>query len=200
MDYSRYFWQGERVRLRPLRADDAEQSFQYLFDSPSRQMLQLGVELPTSLEAQREKLARFADCRDVDGVIIFAVENLEGECVGGVSSHTRDMKNGTFSFGINIYAPYRRRGYAEDAVRILLKYFFWEQRYQMCNSACLEGNDASYHLHRKLGFAEEGRRRRQVFCNGRYYDEILFGLTRDEFDAIMQARGVGNHSHAGGEA
>jgi pimeloyl-ACP methyl ester carboxylesterase len=27
MDYSRYFWQGEKVRLRPLRIEDAEQFF-----------------------------------------------------------------------------------------------------------------------------------------------------------------------------
>jgi RimJ/RimL family protein N-acetyltransferase len=30
---------------------------------------------------------------------------------------------------------------------------------------------------------EEGRRRRQVFFNGQYYDDVLFGLTREEFDA-----------------
>jgi hypothetical protein len=27
VDYSRYFWQSDKVRLHPLRAEDAEQSF-----------------------------------------------------------------------------------------------------------------------------------------------------------------------------
>ena len=53
----------------------------------------------------------------------------------------------------------------------------------MCNSACLHTNEASIRLHKKLGFLEEGRRRRQVFFNGEYHDEILFGMTREEFDA-----------------
>jgi len=30
---------------------------------------------------------------------------------------------------------------------------------------------------------EEGRRKRQVFFDGVYHDEVLFGLTREEFDA-----------------
>lgn len=95
LDYSRYFWQGERVRLRPVRVEDAE-----------------------------------------------------------------------------------------DAVRILLRYGFWERRYQKCNSACVDTNEASIRLHEKLGFSEEGRRRRHWFLDGEYRDDVLFGLTREEFDAL----------------
>jgi len=187
LDYSRYFWQGEKVRLRPLRIEDAEQNFASSLDSPSRQLLQLGVELPTSVELQRTTLERYVGCKDADGVIVFAIENLAGDHVGGVSLHSRDEKNGLFSFGIVIDRPHRRQGYAEDAVRIVLRYGFWERRYQKCNSACSHVNKASIRLHKKLGFLEEGRRRRQVFFNGEYQDDVLFGMTREEFDA--QERG-----------
>jgi RimJ/RimL family protein N-acetyltransferase len=44
-------------------------------------------------------------------------------------------------------------------------------------------NEASIRLHHALGFKDEGRRRDTIFYNGRYNDELLFGLTRDEFDA-----------------
>jgi RimJ/RimL family protein N-acetyltransferase len=187
VDYSRYFWQGEKIRLRPLRIEDAEQSFINSLDSPSRQLLQLGIELPTSVEILRSSLEKYVGCKDADGVIVFVIENHEGVNVGGISLHSRDQKNGTFSFGIVIDREHRRRGYAEDAVRILLRYGFWERRYQKCNSACVHTNEASIRLHKKLGFMEEGRRKRQVFFNGEYYDDILFGLTREEFDA--QERG-----------
>jgi RimJ/RimL family protein N-acetyltransferase len=182
-DYSRYFWQGEKVMLRPLRIEDAEQSFAGSLDSPSRQFLQLGVELPTSVELQRTTLEKYAGCQYVDGVIVFAIENLEGDYVGGMSLHSRDEKNGLFSFGVGIDRQHRRQGYAEDAVRIVLRYGFWERRYQKCNSACSHTNEASIRLHKKLGFLEEGRRRRHVFFNGEYHDDVLFGMTREEFDA-----------------
>jgi RimJ/RimL family protein N-acetyltransferase len=47
----------------------------------------------------------------------------------------------------------------------------------------VHGNEASIRLHRALGFLEEGRRRRNLFFDGQYHDDILFGLTREEFDA-----------------
>jgi RimJ/RimL family protein N-acetyltransferase len=183
VDYSRYFWQGDKVRLRPLRLDDAEQSFLDSLDSPSRQLLQLGIELPTSVEILKSSLEKYVDCKDADGVIIFAIETHQGVNVGGISLHSRSEKNGTFGFGISVSRGHRRQGYAEDAVRILLRYCFWERRYQKCNSACVHTNEASTRLHKKLGFVEEGRRKRQWFLNGAYYDDVLFGLTREEFDA-----------------
>jgi RimJ/RimL family protein N-acetyltransferase len=183
LDYSRYFWQGEKVRLRPLRPEDAQQLFINSLDSPSRQVLQLGIELPTTTELLKASLEKHLGCKDVDGLILFVIENLEGANVGGLSFHSRDPKNGIFSFGIGINRQHQRKGYAEDAVRILLRYAFWERRYQKCNSACVHTNEASIRLHHKLGFVEEGRRRRNLFFNGQYHDDILFGLTREEFDA-----------------
>jgi RimJ/RimL family protein N-acetyltransferase len=188
LDFSRYFWQGEKVRLRPLRIEDAEQSFIDSLDSPSRQLLQLGIELPTSVEFLRSALEKYVGCKDADGVIVFAIENLEGVNVGGLSLHSRDQKNGRFSFGVVVVRQHRRKGYAQDAVRILLRYWFWERRYQKCNSACVHTNEASIRLHKELGFVEEGVRRRQWFFDGVYHDDVLFGLTREEFDDREKAR------------
>jgi RimJ/RimL family protein N-acetyltransferase len=182
MDYSKYFWQGDKIRLRPLKVEDAEQSYIDSLDSPSRQMLQLGIELPTSIEKQKEVLEKYAGCKDVDGIIIFAIENLDGELIGGISLHSRNRKNGTFSMGLIINAPYRKKGYAEDAARILLRYCFNERRYQKCNTACIDTNEASVGLLKKLGFVDEGRRRKQFYLNGQYHDDLLFGLTKEEFD------------------
>ncbi len=182
LDYSRYFWQGEKVRLRPIRLEDAESSFIGMLDSPSRQDLQLGVELPASLEGIRASLEKWVDCKESDGAVVFIIETLEGEDVGGLSLHSRDRKNGVFSFGVNVARQHRRKGYAEDAVRILLRYGFRERRFQKCNSACVDTNAASIALHKKLGFTEEGRVRRRWFYNGRYHDDVLFGMTVEEFE------------------
>lgn len=34
---------------------------------------------------------------------------------------------------------------------------------------------------KKLGCVQEGVRREQIYMNGRYWNEILFGLTVEEF-------------------
>lgn len=185
VDYSRYFWQGDRTRLRPFRVEDAELRFAASLDTPTRQAHMGGVELPTSVELQQAWLEKVSGCRDNGKIVLFAIENLAGVTVGWVSLHSRDQKNGTFSFGIAVYRDHRGQGYAVDAVPILLKYGFWEQRYQKCNSVCAHSNEASIRMHTKLGFQEEGRCRRNSFFNGEYHDDILFGMTREEFDALM---------------
>ncbi|MCA9906775.1 MAG: GNAT family N-acetyltransferase [Anaerolineae bacterium] len=184
-DYSHYFWQGDSTRLRPFRLEDAERRFIASLDSPTRQAHQGGIELPTSVELQQGWLEKVAGCQDHGGMILFATENLAGVTVGWVSLHSRDQKNGTFSFGVAVYRDHRGHGYAVDAVRMVLKYGFWERRYQKCNSVCLHSNAASMRMHQKLGFIEEGRCRRNCFFNGAYHDDVMFGMTREEFDALM---------------
>ena len=183
LDYSRYFWQGKKVRLRPLRAEDAEAFFLGRLDSPARADLQLGIELPASLEGIRASLEKWLDCKECEGVILFVVETADGEYAGGISLHSMDRKNGVFSFGVVIDARHRQKGYAKDAVEVLLRYAFQERRFQKCNSATVHTNSASISLHRSLGFTEEGRRKRRWFYNGRYHDDVLFGMTAEEFDA-----------------
>jgi RimJ/RimL family protein N-acetyltransferase len=185
-DYSRYFWQGTKTRLRPWRLEDAELRYIASLDSPTLALHEDGIVLPSSVELQKEWLEKSAAFKD-DSKIRLAMENLDGLTVGWLSLHSRDQKNGTFGFGVAVYHDYRGHGYALDAVRTLLKYSFWEQRYQKCNSVCFHSNEASIRLHQKLGFIEEGRIRRNCFFSGKYHDDVLFGMTREEFDELMKA-------------
>jgi RimJ/RimL family protein N-acetyltransferase len=184
-DYSDYFWQGEKTRLRPWRIEDAELRFMSSLDSPTVALHQDGIELPTSVDLQKAWLEKIAGSKDSD-MIRFAMENLDGVTVGWITLHSRDQKNGTFGFGVAVYRDHRRHGYAVDAALTILKYGFWEQRYQKCNSMCLHSNLASIRLHEKLGFIGEGRIRRTCFYNGTYHDDVLFGMTREEFDELMK--------------
>jgi len=113
---------------------------------------------------------------------MFAIESLQGEYVGGINLNSIDYRNGTFSAGIRIYRPFRNNGYGEEAFRIVLRYAFLERRLQKCNSGCVSINEPSMELHRRIGFKEEGLRRQCFFMNGRYYDGLLLGLTKEEFE------------------
>lgn len=183
-DYSRYFWRGEKVTLRPYRVEDAEMRFRASLDSPTLAFHEDGIMLPSSVEIQREWLEKAVAAKP-EGMLRFVMENSESVPVGWITLHSRDPKNGTFGFGVAVYRDYRGRGYAADAAYLVLKYGFREQRYQKCNSMCLHVNDASIRLHQKLGFVQEGRIRRSCFHEGKYLDDVLFGLTREEFDEHM---------------
>lgn len=64
----------------------------------------------------------------------------------------------------------------------MLRYFFHELRYQKCTVEVSSFNEVSAQLHRKLGFREEGRLRQTVYTDGQYFDEIMMGITAEEFE------------------
>ncbi|MEK3767787.1 GNAT family N-acetyltransferase [Paenibacillus sp. FSL R5-0887] len=60
--------------------------------------------------------------------LMFTIENLNGEYVGGVNLNSIDEKNGTFSIGVQVDRDHRGKGYGTRAINILLKYAFLELR------------------------------------------------------------------------
>ncbi|MBQ6550092.1 MAG: GNAT family N-acetyltransferase [Lachnospiraceae bacterium] len=111
----------------------------------------------------------------------FMIDTLDGVTVGSINAHDVDFRMGTFSYGLGVYEEYRHHGYASEAVILMMRYYFNELRMHKCNVAVYEFNEASIGLHEHLGFVREGVVRETYYTDGRYCDDILFGMTRDEF-------------------
>jgi RimJ/RimL family protein N-acetyltransferase len=120
---------------------------------------------------------------------MFVIETIDGISVGGVNPNSIDERNGTFNIGMQIDGSERGKGYGTSAMRIVLRYAFLERRLNKYHGSVLETNTASAAMLRKVGCREEGVRRQMVFSNGRYHDEILFSLTKDELLAIPKNLG-----------
>jgi RimJ/RimL family protein N-acetyltransferase len=43
------------------------------------------------------------------------------------------------------------------------------------------------HHAERLGCQREGHIRRHIYMDGQYHDELIFGLTREEFDALLKS-------------
>lgn len=181
IDYSNYFWQDGEVRLRAIQTEDWESDYINKFDTHSRRLLECAIELPPTIEAAKTFVDENANFSSTNKRIMFTIENIDGQCIGGINLNSIDERNGTFSIGIVIYKEYQGKGYGTTAMRILLKYAFLERRLNKFNDAVLEGNDSSAKMMKKLGCVQEGVRRKVIYTNGQYLDMILFGLTKDEF-------------------
>jgi len=177
------FWRGERIRLRALAKADAAHWLVFDDDSEAIRTLNLGISLPRSPSQAEEWAERFADFKNADEAMIFTIETHAGDYVGSLNLGGVDRRNGTFGTGTRLSAEHRGKGYALEAKRIVLRYAFNEMRLQKYNIRCLETNAAVIRHAALLGCREEGRIRRNVFTAGRFYDELLFGLTREEWEA-----------------
>ena len=179
------YWQGPRVRLRPMHRDDVDlwlvEEHQ---DSEATHFLNAGMPLPKSRHDAEAFAAKYAEFGSADERLMFSIETLEGELVGGMNLHSMDRKNGTFQTGSRVYRAFRGRGYGLEAKRLLLRYAFFELRFQKYEVRCSEHNDAMVRHMARLGAVQEGRLRRHIYTRGAFEDELCFGLLREEFDAF----------------
>jgi RimJ/RimL family protein N-acetyltransferase len=171
-------WEGALVRLRAPEAADVD-AFAAADEDGEGARSGWRVFPPRSRAATEEWLARPAGDGDEFRVVVETLAS--GEVVGTLNTQDCDHAAGTFGYGITIWPWHRRCGYGRDAVVVALRYLFGERRYQKCTVGVLAFNEASVAMHRSLGFTEEGRIRRAHFRTGRHWDEMLYGMTVEEF-------------------
>ena len=175
-------FEGSLIRLRAVKPEDAEIVQRHLQDCEISRRDSY-IDWPESLAEVQQHLEKQdkPGRKDDKGLII---ETLDGQVVGGVNIQLTDPRNGTFSLGIGLGERSAwGKGYAREAMLLILRHMFHERRYQKCNIGVYAFNERAIGLYRRLGFVEEGRLRRVYFTNGEYHDEILMGQTREEFEA-----------------
>ena len=175
-------WEGEKIRLRGFEPSDIEFLSAWIDTDDARAGYR--VEFPISKESQKEWVNIQSKKKGEGDKYCFIIETRDGKPVGSINSHGCDIRVGKFLYGIGIKGDYRRQGYATEAIYLLLNYFFRELRYQKVNVNVFSFNQASISLHEKFGFKLEGRLRRTVFTDGKYYDELLYGMTDEEFQLL----------------
>lgn len=175
------YWEGRLVRLRGIEPKDMESH--YLVDQEDDiSRYQWVMNPPVSRAATQAWVEGASKERPKDDAFTAQMETLvDGTLVGSIATHHCDQRAGVFSYGLHVEEQHRGHGYAGDAICLILRYFFQELRYQKCNVEVMEINPSSQHLHEKLGFQMEGRRRRVVYTSGRHSDMVEYGITLEEF-------------------
>lgn len=175
-----YIWSGQKVRLRPILAADWDKFHENDFDSEGARLCDV-IYFPRSEEGTQSWAARQASSAPNGDNVSLAVETLDGELVGSIVTQSCDSRHGTFKYGVAVFRPHWRKGYASEAIRLLLRYYFEELRYQKVNAYVYEFNEGSIALQQHLGLVQEGRLRNMIFTQGRHFDEFVFGLTASEY-------------------
>lgn len=148
---------------------------------PEINMLYGGLGLPENLT----KLQRCYDAGEYDTTDRFLtlVIEAEGTIIGAmVLKNTENLPSRSATFGIIIGDPgYLDRGYGTEASTLLLDYAFGVLGYHKINLDLFEYNARALAMYEKLGFVVEGRRRENHWSRGRFWDEILMGVTAEEW-------------------
>lgn len=103
--------------------------------------------------------------------IYFLIFNKDDQPVGEISFHRYDLSTGIAEFNIKIEHCHRGRGYAKQAVPLLLRYFFFDFGGKiMCDPVALD-NQSGQEVLVKLGFKKDTSRS----------DVCLLKMSKEEF-------------------
>jgi len=103
-----------------------------------------------------------------------------GERVGACSLEDVDERSRAAELGIWIAEALWNQGFGTDAVRTLCRFGFREINLQRISLSVHDINPRAKRAYEKVGFKEEGRRRRAEFIDGGYCDVIVMGCLAEE--------------------
>jgi len=85
-------------------------------------------------------------------------------------------------------AAQRGMGYGVDAILSTMRFAFEEMGLERLDGAMIEYNQASINTYcgKKCGWQEEGRRRNYYYRKGRFWDQIVVGVTCSDYRDLIE--------------
>lgn len=152
---------GQQFIIRTAQPDDAEVLLAYI--QPVAEETQFFVLQPDEFPSTDDERTWIQDHLDHPGKILLLAE-AEGRIIGNVSfeagPHRRIAHRG--NLGIAVVKEWRGRGVGRALLQAFLE---WAESSSVIEKVCLDvfaTNSAAIGLYRKLGFAEEGRRAKDI--------------------------------------
>lgn len=176
-----HYWQTKRIRLREFETEDADLLLTWRSDAEAMRQLDL-LEPPVSGSWIKTVIDRKANQNSDDDSFRLVIEEASSKkALGTIAANGWDRRAGVLTYGLMIISEERHKGYATEAIGLVLRYFFEELRYQKATVTMYANNDIGIALHKKLGFTEEGKLRRMAFTKGEYVDVVVLGITHEEW-------------------
>ena len=168
---------GDRIYLSPRSTEDAEIFTEWINDFQVTDYTGMSDQL-MSLDGERKYLEENSNLE-----ASFAIVTLDdNKLIGTVS--LEDIKHTYRRATLGIFIgdkDYRSKGYGTEAIRLILDYGFNYLNLNNIKLNLMEFNERAFKCYQKCGFKEYGRRRKDNFINGRYYDTIEMDILKEEF-------------------
>ncbi|MBN1918728.1 MAG: GNAT family N-acetyltransferase [Verrucomicrobia bacterium] len=171
---------GEKVRLRALQEEDAEDCWRWF--NTWEMVRNLEIRYPVSRLAEREFIANAMKPQADDKV--FAIEALDGGAyLGNVGLHRISWEDRRATFGIFIgEKAYWGKGYGTDATRAIVRFAFEQMNLNRVDLQVLADNERGIRCYEKVGFVREGVQRQHRYREGRYVDMVVMSILREEYE------------------
>ena len=176
---------GDRVLLRPYRAEDAGAVF--AATEQSRPHLRPWVhwaDANATVDDTRDYCIRCAANWLLRSDLTLGIfRGADGHFLGGTGLHAPNWELRSFEIGYWLRASARGQGFASEAVHLLTEFAFAHLDAQRVEIRCDARNTASRRVAERAGFVYEGRLRNAVVApGGQPTDWLVFSLIPSDFE------------------
>ncbi len=175
---------GRIVTLRAIEEEDLPLLHRWANDPVTQDGIG-ELHFPSSMDFHRSWFANLkTDARNQR----FVVDAPQAGPIGLSTIVNIDWRNRHAWHGLTIGEPgHRGRGYGVDAILATMRYAFDELGLQRLDGSMIAYNVASLRTYcgPKVGWTEEGRKRDYFFRKGRFWDQVIVGITRDEYAELV---------------
>lgn len=175
-------YQGEKVRLREYRKEDVPMALAYMNDPEVKRLLVPGIPFLYTLE---DELKWYDGISAMNDRYNFAMETLDtGHYIGGLGLNAVDWKNSIAVVGIFIGdKAYWGKGYGTDAMKVLIRFIFEQMNIRKIKLNVYAFNERAVKSYEKCGFVTEGVLKEEIYRDGKYHDEYIMAIFRDQYEA-----------------
>ena len=181
-DQSYWLITGDRINLRKVKESDAGNNYyHWMNDSEVTRFLANGVQRH-SIESLREYIKE--KNKDSSNYFLAIIIKDGNQHIGNIKLGPINWVHRHGDIGIIIGEKEQwGKGYATEAISLVVKYAFDNLNLHKITAGCTELNLGSMKAFQKNGFEIEGVRKKHFFWKGRYINGILLGLINNDYEA-----------------
>lgn len=168
----------QRLALRPHHADDLDDLLAFHSDPEVVRFIPWPVRDREATQAALTAKLDQAVLTEPGQWLVLAVELRETQTVIGevlLKWASAEHKQGELGFAFG--RAFHGRGYATEAATAMLRLGFEDLGLHRITAVCVDDNQASARLLRRLGFTQEARLVDNVWFKGRWTTQLVFALT-----------------------
>lgn len=168
------------ITLRPWLPSDLNNLVKYINNFNVSQFLTTRIPYPYTA-ADGEWFINYANFHNP--TTIFAIE-FNKQAVGSIGLHTQaDLYTKSVELGYWLGEPFWNKGIANQAVKQIIHFGFSNLDINRIFARLFATNTPSQKLLQKNNFTLEGNLRNAIFKNGNYFDELLYSLLHENWQA-----------------
>lgn len=167
------------LQLRPITRDDAKEVFAYRSDAITNQYQSF---IPESAKDMYEFID---DCAEELGEIgawfqLVIIHTESDDIIGDIGINFLDEAQ--VELGCTIAKDFQQKGYATEAMITVMDFLFQQMNKHRIIASLDPRNEASKKLVERLGFRKEAHFIESYFQDGKWLDDVQYGILNTEWD------------------